>query len=104
MIAREQTNLAKREQNELSIKLEIFSLDDIQVNITQHSLVPKHSVLGDEEKHQLLTKYRIQDHQLPKIQVTDPIARYFGVSRGDVMKIVRPSETAGRYVTYRIAI
>ena len=104
MIVKEQTSLARKEQSECMMTLETFQLDDLQVNITHHSLVPVHSVLSDEEKLELLKKYRIQDHQLPKIQVTDPIARYFGVSRGNVMKIVRPSETAGRYITYRIAI
>jgi len=84
--------------------LETFQLDDLQVNITHHCLVPQHSVLNGEEKLELLKRYRIQEHQLPKIQVSDPVARYFGVSRGDVMKICRVSETAGRYITYRVAI
>lgn len=47
---------------------------------------------------------RLRDYQLPKILVSDPVARYLGLKKGNVVKIVRPSETAGRYVTYRIAI
>ena len=82
----------------------MFLQEELLVNITYHELVPKHSVLQDTEKAELLKRYRAKESQLPKIQCEDPVARYFGVRRGQVMKIIRPSETAGRYVTYRLAV
>jgi len=95
------TGFAKQLLNE-SKSIELFNEEELLVNITEHSLVPKHVVLTEDEKKQLLARYRLKDSQLPRIQEHDPIARYYGIKRGQVVKIIRPSETAGRYVTYRI--
>ena len=79
------------------IQIECFSVSELVVNITEHELVPKHVLLSDKEKKALLERYKIKESQLPKILTTDPVAKYFGLKRGDVVKIIRVSETAGRY-------
>lgn len=84
--------------------IELFQESDLIVNITHHELVPKHIRLLKAEKTELLERYRLKELQLPRIQREDPVARYLGLKRGDVVKIIRRSETSGRYASYRICL
>jgi len=84
--------------------IEFFEEKELLVNIMEHELVPQHIVMNELEKQALLKRYRVKESQLPKIQINDPVSRHYGLSRGQVLKIIRTSETAGKYITYRIAV
>lgn len=104
IIQQTMTPSAKQALEDMAPKyiLESFYEQELMINITEHELVPKHAVLAVREKNELLRRYKLKESQLPRIQKSDPVARYFGLARGEVFKIIRRSETAGRYVTYRM--
>lgn len=82
--------------------LEYFLQTELLFNLTVHEYVPEHIVLTPGEKQGLLAKYRIKENQLMIMKVADPVARYLGLRRGQVVKIIRNSDSAGKYVTYRL--
>ena len=84
------------------IRVEIFPEFHLYYRLLSHKLVPKHEIVTKEEKEEILKKYKIKASQLPRMSVRDPVAKYFGLQKKDVVRIVRHSETAGKYITYRI--
>jgi len=74
------------------------------VDIIQHELVPKHEILSEKEKAGVLEEFKVTEHQLPKISISDPVIEIIGANPGDVIKITRNSKTAGKAVYYRIVV
>ncbi len=75
-----------------------------EFNVFMHELVPEHRVLTEDEKEELLRKYRIKLSQLPQILASDPAAVELEAKPGDVIEIKRKSPTAGVYYYYRLVV
>lgn len=77
-------------------------------NILKHRLVPEHHLLTKEEAEKVMREMNIQRTDLPRIFTDDPVIRHLEASMkkkvlpGDILRIVRRSQTAGITTVYRI--
>jgi DNA-directed RNA polymerase subunit H (RpoH/RPB5) len=85
-------------------KTEVFNDVDLMVNIIDNNLIPKHILLSDEEANNILTEYKINRKNLSCILSGDRIAKYYNIEPGQIVKIIRPSITAGEEIIYRVCI
>ncbi|MBZ6494865.1 DNA-directed RNA polymerase subunit H [Natrinema longum] len=73
------------------------------VDVSQHELVPEHTILEEETLEGVLEEYNIDRTDLPKIKRTDP-ALPDEAEIGDVIKIVRDSRTTDQSIIYRLVV
>jgi DNA-directed RNA polymerase I, II, and III subunit RPABC1 len=86
-------------------KYEYFKIKHLLFNITHHSIVPKHEILSIDETNKIMERYDVKSRsQFPKILATDPVARYYDVQPGQLVKITRSSTSTGENVTYRFCV
>jgi DNA-directed RNA polymerase subunit H (RpoH/RPB5) len=90
----------------LSKDIQLFELRELRFNVSRHVLVPPHTPERDESvitdimrRHSLKSRYH-----LPIILSTDPMARYLALKPGQLVRIQRPSPSAGTYTLYRCCI
>jgi len=76
--------------------VEIFTYDFFLFSLPRHVYVPKHSLLSEEDKQLFLKKRNLFIEQLPLIRKNDPIIKYYGWQKGNIVKIQRPG-----WVVYR---
>ncbi|MBU0635971.1 DNA-directed RNA polymerase subunit H [Candidatus Micrarchaeota archaeon] len=70
--------------------------------LLQNKLVPWHEIVLAPEKDQILKKYGLSQDRLPQLLRDDPIVQALEANRGDLIRIIRNSPTAGMSTYYRI--
>ncbi|MFX1309327.1 MAG: DNA-directed RNA polymerase subunit H [Promethearchaeota archaeon] len=71
-----------------------------RIDVLLHKFVPKHVLLTKEESQNLLEKFRIDINDLPQIFEKDPVAIAIGAKEGDIIKIIRDSNTTVKSIDY----
>lgn len=94
--------LALQEWVRKKLSVSFFNIYQLINNPMEHILVPKHERITEEEEVDVM-KLVQSKAQLPVIKYhLDPIARCLGLTPGEIVKITRPSPSAGVYVVYRV--
>lgn len=89
--------------NNNGIYVNIYNLHRYLFNILEHTFVPHHKVLNEEEKVKIYKKYNIlRDNQLPEISRFDPVAQTIGLRPGELCEITRKSQTSVLAKYYRL--
>ena len=87
-----------------NIRISFFDARTLITNPMEHVLVPKHEVVPDDTHAELLKTFNMKTKtNLPIIRFhEDIIARLLGLIPGSIVKITRPSPSAGFYTIYRV--
>lgn len=82
-----------------NMNIDTFNKNEFMINVVSSSYVPKHIKV---DKNEILKNYsNIRECDFPVIKWYDPIARYYGIRKGDMVKIERHSIN-GNNIYYRI--
>ena len=64
-------------------------------DIQQHKYYFPHIKLNKEERKEVVSKFGLK---IPTILETDPVIRFLGYKKGDIVKVIRKNN----YISYRI--
>ena len=92
------------EKERRKLRVSFFSIEMLVINPMKHVLVPKHQIVPQEYHKELMdSMYITSKSKFPEIKFhIDPLARCIGAVPGDIVKITRPSASAGEAIVYRV--
>lgn len=100
VVAPEFKKKIKKEVN--SLTSQIFKERSLLEDIAANSMQPKYEKLGTRQRQQTLDEYNSTNRDLTTINRKDPMSRYHGLVKGDIVRIERPSPATMVEIGYRI--
>lgn len=84
---------------------EIFTIEEISINPLKYYLVPKHEIMSSlEEKEFFKNNKTYKKILLPKIKKSDPVIKWLGGKKGNLIRIIRKSPNTIESIYYRVVI
>jgi DNA-directed RNA polymerase subunit H (RpoH/RPB5) len=83
-----------------------FHIWQLQFDITTHRMAMPHRILSEEERTDVFNRFKISDpeNQLPSLDSQDTMVKWVGAIPGDIVEVMRHSDTAGRSAYYRYVV
>ena len=98
LVFRDITSFAQKHLAQITgCEIETFALHQLQFDIMRHVLVPAQHAVDPKD----VTQLGIRAEQLPLILASDPVARYYGWTRGTVTRATVASPEGHMYYEYR---
>ncbi len=79
----------------------MYLYNNFKLEIPAIEGMPEHRYASAEEVHELIYGYYKTIDTMPKIHASDPAIIWLGARTGDIIRIIRPSESAGYSIAYR---
>lgn len=85
--------------------INIYNLNDYLFNILENDLVPRHEILNETQKKEVMKEYNMKsDYEFPQISRFDPAALAIGIKPNEVCEITRMTPTAISSKYWRICV
>jgi DNA-directed RNA polymerase subunit H (RpoH/RPB5) len=86
--------------------VQIFHVGQLQFDIMTHRKVPPHRILDAEEVRLFQERYHVTDpsKEMQFIDSQDAAAKWIGAIPGDIVEIIRKSDSAGSTPYYRYCV
>lgn len=97
--------LRNHQENRENQLVQIFELRHLQFDISKHRKVPRHRIVTDAERTDMLKEFNIKSPTfLPKLDCQDPMAKWIGARPDDVIEVIGLCESSGLNKRYRYCV
>ena len=88
------------------IVIDVWTLEESMIFVPDHKYVPSHRICSIREKKNLFKSYGVTKMQIPNIKFDDVMVKYLGASKGQLIQIIRDSDTNPevKIESYRIVV
>ncbi len=104
-------NIGQKVSNQLLSRAntEVFSEEKMMYNVLKHDIQPEFTPLdiyldinNDDAIKKFCEEYMVKKSQIQKMDMHDPVAEYLGLKVGQVVRILRKSESTAHTPIYKI--